>query len=69
VPADRVEAQLRGSLAGRANEDRQAGEHVFEHRDAVLYGAADPVHQRDVQRRWMDWIAQHFGLSSPTAAR
>ncbi len=27
-----------------------------------LYGhnAADPVHQRDIQRRWIDWIEHHF---------
>jgi len=27
-----------------------------------LYGhnAQDPVHQRDVQRRWLDWIERHF---------
>ena len=24
------------------------------------HNAIDPVHQRDVQRRWMDWIAKHF---------
>jgi dipeptidyl aminopeptidase/acylaminoacyl peptidase len=30
------------------------------------HNAADPVHQRDVQRRWMDWIAQHFGAASPS---
>ena len=24
----------------------------------------DPVHQRDVYRRWMDWIAQHFESAS-----
>jgi len=27
-----------------------------------IYGhnATDPVHQRDVQRRWIDWIEHHF---------
>ncbi len=24
------------------------------------HNAADPVHQRDVQRRWMGWLAEHF---------
>jgi dipeptidyl aminopeptidase/acylaminoacyl peptidase len=24
------------------------------------HNAADPVHQRDVQRRWMGWLADHF---------
>jgi dipeptidyl aminopeptidase/acylaminoacyl peptidase len=33
------------------------------------HNAADPVHQRDVQRRWMGWIAQHFGVSASTAAQ
>jgi dipeptidyl aminopeptidase/acylaminoacyl peptidase len=33
------------------------------------HNAADPVHQRDVQRRWMEWIAQHFGAPSSSAAR
>lgn len=28
------------------------------------HNAIDPVHQRDVQRRWMDWIAQHFESAS-----
>src|SRR5262249_23692717 len=27
------------------------------------HNASDPVHQRDVQRRWMDWVAQHFARS------
>ena len=30
------------------------------------HNAADPVRQRDVQRRWIEWIDQHFaGRSSP----
>jgi dipeptidyl aminopeptidase/acylaminoacyl peptidase len=33
------------------------------------HNAADPVHQRDVQRRWMEWVAQHFGAPASTAAR
>jgi dipeptidyl aminopeptidase/acylaminoacyl peptidase len=24
----------------------------------------DPVHQRDVRRRWIEWIARHFGATS-----
>ncbi len=24
----------------------------------------DPVHQRDVRRRWIEWIAKHFGATS-----
>ncbi len=24
----------------------------------------DPIHQRDVRRRWIEWIAQHFGPTS-----
>ena len=32
------------------------------------HNAADPVHQRDVQRRWMQWIADRFE-SSTTSAR
>jgi dipeptidyl aminopeptidase/acylaminoacyl peptidase len=31
------------------------------------HNAADPVHQRDVQRRWMEWIADHFA-KVPTVA-
>ena len=31
------------------------------------HNAADPVHQRDVQRRWMEWIAQHLGAAPSTA--
>ena len=29
-----------------------------------LYGhnAQDPVHQRDVQRRWIEWIERYFEL-------
>jgi dipeptidyl aminopeptidase/acylaminoacyl peptidase len=23
----------------------------------------DPVHQRDVRRRWIEWIARHFAAS------
>ncbi|HET7458637.1 MAG TPA: S9 family peptidase [Gemmatimonadaceae bacterium] len=33
------------------------------------HNAADPVRQRDVQRRWVEWIEQHFGGPSPTASR
>ena len=34
------------------------------------HNAADPVHQRDVQRRWMQWIADHFEQSkTPTSAQ
>nr|NIQ55130.1 prolyl oligopeptidase family serine peptidase [Gemmatimonadota bacterium]NIU75329.1 prolyl oligopeptidase family serine peptidase [Gammaproteobacteria bacterium]NIX20637.1 prolyl oligopeptidase family serine peptidase [Actinomycetota bacterium] len=29
---------------------------------------ADPVHQRDVYRRWIGWIADHFARS-PTSSR
>ncbi len=34
-----------------------------------LYGhnAQDPVHQRDVQRRWIDWIERHF--ETPAGSR
>lgn len=33
------------------------------------HNAADPVHQRDVQRRWLEWIADHFEPSkTPTSA-
>ena len=32
------------------------------------HNAADPVRQRDVQRRWMEWIEQHLG-GVPTATR
>jgi dipeptidyl aminopeptidase/acylaminoacyl peptidase len=30
------------------------------------HNAADPVHQRDVQRRWMEWIADHFAPAPTT---
>ncbi len=34
------------------------------------HNAADPVHQRDVQRRWMQWIADHFEQpKTPTSAQ
>ena len=33
------------------------------------HNAADPVHQRDVQRRWMEWVAQHFGGTSSTSSQ
>ena len=33
------------------------------------HNAIDPVQQRDVQRRWMDWIARHFGSSSATTGQ
>ena len=33
------------------------------------HNAADPVHQRDVQRRWMEWVAQHFGGTSSTLSQ
>jgi dipeptidyl aminopeptidase/acylaminoacyl peptidase len=32
------------------------------------HNAADPVHQRDVQRRWMQWIADHFDAPKPTTS-
>ena len=32
------------------------------------HNAADPIHQRDVQRRWMEWIADRFQASKPTAS-
>src|SRR4029077_4786110 len=32
------------------------------------HNASDPVHQRDVQRRWMEWVAQHFGTTTPTTS-
>lgn len=32
------------------------------------HNAADPVHQRDVQRRWMEWIADHFGPARTTTS-
>jgi dipeptidyl aminopeptidase/acylaminoacyl peptidase len=32
------------------------------------HNAADPVHQRDVQRRWMQWIADHFDAPSSTTS-
>jgi dipeptidyl aminopeptidase/acylaminoacyl peptidase len=30
------------------------------------HNAADPVRQRDVQRRWTDWIEQHFSSARPS---
>lgn len=33
------------------------------------HNAADPVHQRDVQRRWMQWIADHFGAPTTSENR
>ena len=27
----------------------------------------DPIHQRDVFRRWLTWIAEHFGASGPAS--
>ena len=24
------------------------------------HNAADPIRQRDVQRRWIEWVEQHF---------
>jgi dipeptidyl aminopeptidase/acylaminoacyl peptidase len=32
------------------------------------HNAADPVHQRDVQRRWMQWIADHFEPATTTSS-
>jgi dipeptidyl aminopeptidase/acylaminoacyl peptidase len=32
------------------------------------HNAADPVHQRDVQRRWMQWIADHFDPVKTTSS-
>jgi dipeptidyl aminopeptidase/acylaminoacyl peptidase len=32
------------------------------------HNAADPVHQRDVQRRWMQWIAEHFEAARTTTS-
>jgi dipeptidyl aminopeptidase/acylaminoacyl peptidase len=32
------------------------------------HNAADPVHQRDVQRRWMQWIADHFDAPAATTS-
>jgi dipeptidyl aminopeptidase/acylaminoacyl peptidase len=32
------------------------------------HNAADPVHQRDVQRRWMERIADHFGPARTTTS-
>ncbi len=32
------------------------------------HNAADPVHQRDVQRRWMGWLADHFEKAPPAIA-
>jgi dipeptidyl aminopeptidase/acylaminoacyl peptidase len=28
---------------------------------------ADPVHQRDIRRRWVEWIAQHFERTAATS--
>lgn len=28
----------------------------------------DPVHRRDGYRRWIDWIADHFGDTAPDEA-
>ena len=28
---------------------------------------ADPVHQRDLRRRWVEWIAQHFDRIGATS--
>ena len=33
------------------------------------HDAANPVHQRDVQRRWMERVAQHFGGTSSTSSQ
>jgi dipeptidyl aminopeptidase/acylaminoacyl peptidase len=33
------------------------------------HNATDPVRQRDVQRRWMEWVAQHFSSEQKTASR
>jgi dipeptidyl aminopeptidase/acylaminoacyl peptidase len=30
------------------------------------HNAADPVRQRDVQRRWVGWIEQHFAAARPS---
>ena len=27
--------------------------------------AADPVHRRDIKRRWVEWIADHFQTVIP----
>jgi dipeptidyl aminopeptidase/acylaminoacyl peptidase len=32
------------------------------------HNAADPVHQRDVQRRWMQWIADRFDRPGSTTS-
>jgi len=32
------------------------------------HNAADPVHQRDVQRRWMQWIADRFDAPAATTS-
>jgi dipeptidyl aminopeptidase/acylaminoacyl peptidase len=32
------------------------------------HNAPDPIHQRDVQRRWMQWIAERFEPSKPTTS-
>jgi dipeptidyl aminopeptidase/acylaminoacyl peptidase len=32
------------------------------------HNATDPIHQRDVQRRWMQWIADRFESSRPTTS-
>jgi dipeptidyl aminopeptidase/acylaminoacyl peptidase len=28
----------------------------------------DPIHQRDIYKRWMEWIAEHFAAPAPRAA-
>jgi dipeptidyl aminopeptidase/acylaminoacyl peptidase len=33
------------------------------------HNAVDPVSQRDVQRRWMEWIDQYFRGTSATSSR
>jgi dipeptidyl aminopeptidase/acylaminoacyl peptidase len=33
------------------------------------HNASDPVRQRDVQRRWMEWLEEHFKSASDTAQR
>jgi dipeptidyl aminopeptidase/acylaminoacyl peptidase len=33
----------------------------------IGHNAIDPVHQRDVQRRWMGWIAKHFEAATSPA--
>ena len=31
------------------------------------YSPPDPIHQRDLNKRWIEWIEQHFGVVSPTS--